>query len=72
MATRTRKPPELPNGVVGGVVGNDATQHALDTLNERLYRVETEVGRIKKFAEPLDKSTSIFHKAVASPACRAR
>lgn len=28
-------------------MGNDNTQHALDMLNERLYRVETEVDSLK-------------------------
>lgn len=47
MATRSRKAPELYHGAAGGAVSNDATQHALDMLNERLYRVETEVDSLK-------------------------
>jgi hypothetical protein len=47
MATRTRKAPELYNGAAGGGVSSDVTQHALDMLNERLYRVETEVDSLK-------------------------
>jgi hypothetical protein len=46
MANRTRKAPELPR-VIGGRMGTESTQHALDMLNERLYRVETEVDSLK-------------------------
>lgn len=46
MANRTRKAPELPR-VIGGRMGAESTQHALDMLNERLYRVETEVDSLK-------------------------